>query len=179
MKVQTVFAVLASLVTATFASTVADVLADISTIASQTSTLDKAITAFPATGGSLLNALAIHTDSTNLVTSINKGTTDVNGVPKPVSEADGASILSAVQGFEPSILDSLTQIVIKKPAFQNLPLGGIPALVKQDLINLNASTFAFEAALIASAPADLVPTATSVKAAVDAAFASAIAAYSS
>ncbi|KDR66620.1 hypothetical protein GALMADRAFT_80725 [Galerina marginata CBS 339.88] len=179
MKVQTALAILASLVSGILAATVADVQSDISTIASQISTLDNAITAFPATGGSLLNALAIHTDSTNLVTSVNKGTTDVTAVtPKPFSEADGKSILSAVQAFEPGILDALKEIVIKKPAFQALPLGGIPALVKQDLINLNASTFAFEAALIASAPADLIPTANSIKSTVDAAFATAIAAYS-
>lgn len=53
----------------------------------------------------------------------------------------------------PVILDALTAIVAKKPAFQALPLGGVPALVKQDLGNLSASTEAFENALIASTPA--------------------------
>ncbi|KAF8960436.1 hydrophobic surface binding protein [Flammula alnicola] len=177
MKFQSTFAVLVSLVIASYASTVADIETDIASIASQTTTLDNAINAFPATGGSLVNALAIHTDAVNLGTAIDKGTTD-NVTPTPFSESDGSTILSSVQAFEPTILDALTQIVVKKPAFTALPIGGIPALIKQDLINLNASTFAFEAALIANAPADLVPTATSIKTTVDAAFASAIAAYS-
>lgn len=73
-------------------------------------------------------------------------------MPTPLSEADGNSVLTAVQGFVPTILDALKEIVIKKPAFDGLPIGGVGALVKQDLISLNASTFAFEAALIAAAP---------------------------
>ncbi|PPQ81568.1 hypothetical protein CVT25_013411 [Psilocybe cyanescens] len=179
MKFQSGFIVLASLVSVAFASTVADVEADIATITSQTKSLDQAIIAFPNSGGSLINALAIHTDAVNLGSAIDKGTTDVNGVtPKPIAEADGKTILSAVQTLQPIIIDTVTQIVAKKAAFQALPIGGIPALVKQDLVNLNASTSKFEAALIASAPADLVSAATAIKSAVDAALASGIAAYS-
>ncbi|KDR66630.1 hypothetical protein GALMADRAFT_80675 [Galerina marginata CBS 339.88] len=177
MKVQTAFAILAFLVSGTSAATIADILSDTSTINSQITTLDEAITAYPATGGTLANALAIHTDASNLINTVKKGTTDAV-TPKPFSEADGNSIVKAVKAFEPKVLDALKQLVIKKPAFQALPIGGIPALVKQDLISLNASTVAFEAALIASAPADLIPTANSIKSTIDAAFATAIAAYS-
>ncbi|KAH9478054.1 hypothetical protein JR316_0010291 [Psilocybe cubensis] len=179
MKFQSSFFVLASLLSVGLATTTADVEADIASITSQTKALDAAIIAFPNTGGSLVNALAIHTDAVNLGSAIDKGTTDVNAVtPKPVSEADGNTILAAVQALEPIIIDTVTQIVNKKPAFQALPIGGIPALVKQDLINLNASTSKFEAALIGSAPSDLIPAATAIKTAVDAALASGIAAYS-
>ncbi|CAA7268911.1 unnamed protein product [Cyclocybe aegerita] len=178
MKFQAAFPVILSFTGVALAVTVATVLSDIATISSQTTTLDNAIKAFPNTGGSLTSALAIHNDATNLVTSINQGTADVQAVPLPISESDGQSVLSAVQAFEPTILDALTQVVAKKAAFAALPIGGIPALVKQDLINLNASTFAFEAALISTAPTDLVPTATSIKSSIDAAFATAVAAYS-
>ncbi|KAF8993608.1 hypothetical protein BDQ17DRAFT_1431585 [Cyathus striatus] len=154
------FAIIA-FATIALASTVADVESDISSISSQVSVLDNAITALPNTGASLLNALAIQTDVTNLATAIDKGTTDVNGVsPKPFSEADGNTILAAIA------------------AFQGLPIGGIPALVRQDLETLNASTSAFENALIASAPTDLKTQAAAIKSVIDAAFSSAIAAYS-
>ncbi|KAF8993607.1 hydrophobic surface binding protein, partial [Cyathus striatus] len=149
---------------------------DISSISSQVSALDTAITAFPNTGGSLLNALAIHTDATNLATAINKGTTD--GVsPKPFSEADGNTILAAVTAFEPTIIHALQQIVAKKAAFQGLPIGGIPALVKQDLGILSTNTSSFETALIAAAPTDLKSQATALQSSINAAFASAVAAY--
>ncbi|PPR05308.1 hypothetical protein CVT26_011567 [Gymnopilus dilepis] len=179
MRFQATLALLASLSLSSLASTVADVEADLQNIATQTTTLDNAINAFPNTGGSLLNALAIHNDAVNLGSAIDKGTSDVNGAPKPFSEADGTTVLQAVQAIEPTILDTLTVIVQKKAAFQGLPIGGIPALVLQDLQNLNASTFKFEAALISAAPTDLIPTATTIESAINSAFATAIAAYSS
>ncbi|KAF8157222.1 hydrophobic surface binding protein [Crassisporium funariophilum] len=171
--------VLLSFAVTCLSTTAANVEADLAAISTQVTTLDNAITAFPTSGGSLLAALAIHTDAGNLGTAIDKGTTDTNAVvPSPVSESDGATILKAVQAFEPEILHALQQIILKKPGFTSLPIGGIPALVKQDLINLNSSTSKFEAALINSAPPDLKAQATAIKSAVDAALASAVAAYS-
>lgn len=73
-------------------------------------------------------------------------------VPAPVAESDAQTILADVQAFQPTIIDALKEIVIKKPIFDGLPLGGVSSLVKQDLGTLNSSTFAFEAALIAAAP---------------------------
>jgi len=60
--------------------------------------------------------------------------------------------LNAVQGLEPAIISTLDDIVDKKPAFVALPIGGIPALVLQDLENLSASTVTFENALISKSP---------------------------
>ncbi|THU93634.1 hydrophobic surface binding protein [Dendrothele bispora CBS 962.96] len=153
------------------------ILADISKISSQVTTLDNAINAFPDSGGSLVNALAIHTDATNLVSSVNTATSDTtaNGA---FNEADGQTILNAVQAIEPTILDALTAIAAKQPAFAALPIGGIPALVLQDLKNLDAGTTAFSNALIANAPADLVPQATDIQTTIGNAFDTAIAAYS-
>ncbi|KAJ7209810.1 hydrophobic surface binding protein A-domain-containing protein, partial [Mycena haematopus] len=116
----------------------ATVEADIVTISSQVTTLDNAIEAFPLTGGSLLNALGIHTDATNLVTTLNNAIVDVDAT-SPLSEDDGRTILSAVEAIEPIILDALTDIVVKKPAFVHLnflqaalPIGGLPALILVD-----------------------------------------------
>lgn len=57
-----------------------------------------------------------------------------------------------MEAFEPTILDALSQIVAKKPAFVALPVGGIPALILSDLQALSAATSSFETALIAAAP---------------------------
>ncbi|KAJ6576064.1 hydrophobic surface binding protein [Mycena vulgaris] len=155
---------------------VALVKADIAKITTQVTTLDNAIEAFPLTGGSLVNALAIHTDATSLITTLNTATTDTtaNGA---LAEADGRTILTSVEAIEPTILDALSNIVVKKPAFAALPIGGLPALILQDLKNLKTATVAFSAALVANAPADLVAEATTVQTTITAAFDPAIAAY--
>ncbi|KAJ7336195.1 hydrophobic surface binding protein [Mycena albidolilacea] len=155
--------------------TVAQVESDITSIGNQVKTLDTDLTGFPASG--LAGALAIHTAASNLVTTVNTGTTDVKNTGA-VNEADGNTILTQVQGIEPTILDALSQITAKQPSFAALPIGGIPALVLQDLKTLNASTVAFAAALIVAAPADLKGTATTIESTILAAFAKAIAAFS-
>ncbi|KAJ7151222.1 hydrophobic surface binding protein [Mycena filopes] len=157
--------------------TVAQVEADIASISTQVTTLDNDIKAFPNTGGSLAAALAIHSAATSLETSINQGTTDVKSTGA-FSEADGTTILHSVEAFQPAILDALAQIAAKQPAFAALPIGGIPALILQDLQTLKTDTDAFANALIAAAPADLKSEATTILTNVDAGFASAIAAYS-
>ncbi|KAF5383281.1 hypothetical protein D9615_004806 [Tricholomella constricta] len=177
MRFSSVF-VLASLVASSFASTVADVQADIADITTKLHALDDSITAFPTSGGTLTQALAIHNNAVALGSSIDQGATDTAAVtPNPVSDADGRSILDSFEALEPTINHALVGIVDRKAAFTALPLGGIPALVKQDLANLNASTSNIEAALIGSAPAGLVGEATDLKNRIDAAFATAIAAY--
>lgn len=77
-----------------------------------------------------------------------------------------------MQNLEPKILDALTVIAAKKPAFQGksvsphiashtfntcitlaaLPIGGIPALILQDLTFLQGNVSAFADALIADSP---------------------------
>ncbi|KAF9477714.1 hydrophobic surface binding protein [Pholiota conissans] len=160
---------------------VSTVLADVSTISSKVSTLDSLINAYPATGGTLAGALAIHnaaaSTTTGLIPALATGTSDVTSTG-PVGDADGATILSAVQAFEPTILDALTGIVAKKPSFVALPLGGVPALILQDLTNLKAGTAAFSNALIANAPASTTASATTLRDTILAAFDTAIAAYS-
>ncbi|KDQ22163.1 hypothetical protein PLEOSDRAFT_1079640 [Pleurotus ostreatus PC15] len=160
--------------------TVAQVESDIASISTQVTTLDNDITAFPNTGGSLLNALAIHTASTNLISTIGTTTSDVQSTGA-FSEADGQTILNSFLAIEPVIDHALTQVCFSlnptKAAFQALPIGGIPALVKQDLGQLNSATTALANGLIASAPADLVAPSTSLRDRLVAAFAPAIAAY--
>ncbi|KAF8489926.1 hydrophobic surface binding protein [Gautieria morchelliformis] len=158
--------------------TVAQVEADIATINSQVTTLDSAINSFPDSGGSLTQALAIHTDSVNLVSAIAQGTTDVTSTGA-FSDADATTILQSLEAIQPTIIDALNAIVAKKPAFQGLPIGGVTALVKQDIGDLDGNTTAFESALIAATPTDLQANATAIKTAIDAAFSNAVAAYAS
>ncbi|KAK0461274.1 hydrophobic surface binding protein [Desarmillaria tabescens] len=157
--------------------TVAQVEADIANIATQVNALDSSIKAFPDTGGSLISALAIHSSATSLISTLQTATTDTTATDA-FSESDGATILAAVEGFEPTILDALTAIVEKQPAFQALPIGGIPALVLQDLQNLDSGTTAFSNALIAKSPADLLDQANEIKTTIADAFDTAISAYS-
>ncbi|KAG5641032.1 hypothetical protein DXG03_006356, partial [Asterophora parasitica] len=152
MRFSSVF-VLASLVVSSFASTAADVKADIVDISAKLNTLDVSIYAFTLPGGTLSQALAIHTNAGPLITALNKGAADaVNVIPKPLSLADGRAILDSVEALESTIYHALNGIVARKNAFTALPIGGIPALVKQDLASLNVATQALEAGLIGSAP---------------------------
>ncbi|KAJ7274905.1 hydrophobic surface binding protein [Mycena rebaudengoi] len=170
-----------SLLTAAFSTplkrTVAQVEADLTNISNQVTALDNQINAFPNTGGSLAAALAIHSSSTSLDTTLNSATTDVNNTGV-VGEADGRTILNMIEAIEPKILDALTVIARKEPAFAALPIGGIPALILQDLKNLQTATIAFSTALITNAPADLRSESQGVTNTINAAFNSAIAAYS-
>lgn len=58
------------------ASTVQDVLNDLTTVKSTLVTLDNDITAFPDSGGSLEQALGIHTDATAVKDAIDNTTPD-------------------------------------------------------------------------------------------------------
>ena len=71
-------------------------------------------------------------------------------MPLPIAESDADTIFSSVQAFVPTIVDALTAIIAKKPSFDALIVAD--SLVSQDLTALNASTSAFEAALVAAAP---------------------------
>jgi hypothetical protein len=72
--------------------------------------------------------------------------------PNPVSETDGRTILNDLEALETPIKTGLTNIVAKKPAFQALPVGGLVALVKQDIFDLKNNTDAFGAACLAACP---------------------------
>ncbi|KAJ7790334.1 hydrophobic surface binding protein [Mycena leptocephala] len=139
-------------------------------LASQATTLDNAINAFPLAGGSVDSALAIQTDATTLITT--------RRLPGAFSEADGLAILNGAPSIEP-LLDALQGIVLKKPAFEALPISDIDAVILQDLESLQSSLAAFGNALINDFPDDLVAQATQLRDNIVNAFAPAIAAYSS
>ncbi|KAJ7876613.1 hydrophobic surface binding protein [Mycena leptocephala] len=155
----------------------ATVEADLGVLASQATTLDNAINAFPLAGGSVDSALAIQTDATTLISTVNAATSDAQAAGA-FSEADGLAILNGAPSIEP-LLDALQGIVLKKPAFEALPISDIDAVILQDLESLQSSLAAFGNALINDFPDDLVAEATHLRDNIVNAFAPAIAAYSS
>ncbi|KAF7289854.1 hypothetical protein MIND_01359800 [Mycena indigotica] len=154
--------------------TPAQVEADLNNVATQVTNLDNLIKAFPASG--LAGALAIHNAATPLVTALNTATSDSTSTG-PLGESDGAAVLAIVTGFQPTILDALTRIVADKSAFASQPISGLPALVHQDLVNLQTATTALANSLLANAPADLKPSASAVEGAILTALSTAVAAY--
>ncbi|KAF7349321.1 Hydrophobic surface binding protein [Mycena sanguinolenta] len=152
--------------------TVAQVEADITDISNQATTLDNDIKGFPASG--IFGALAMENAVGSLETALNKGTSDVQATGL-INEADATTMLNAVKAIEPTIIDGLEQLTAKESdIFRDPP----KEVVLSDLKNLQTATDAFAGALIAAAPADLTAQATSIQSAIDAAFATAIAAYS-
>ncbi|KAF5324156.1 hypothetical protein D9619_011308 [Psilocybe cf. subviscida] len=142
----------------TQASTVSDVLTDVNNVNTAHTLFNAQINAFPFSGGSLTAAL--------------------NLAPLPVSVTDATSILNTFNNLKPVIITALTDIVAKKSGFASLPIGGFPEVIKSDLTNLSAASQAFEAALIAKTPSILLASASALTSSINAAFATAIAAYS-
>jgi len=148
--------------------------ADLQLVTTDTETLDTLVTNFSNTDGTLEQAAAIHADVITLGALITKTANDVKNSGK-FNDIDGNVILGEVKTLEPVIIDSLTQITNKKTGIDRLE---VTCLALNDLKTLQSNAKALENALISAAPADLVPQATSIASAIDAAFTSAIAAYS-
>ncbi|KAF5348796.1 hypothetical protein D9756_009787 [Leucocoprinus leucothites] len=170
--------VFASLLPYAYASTIPDILNDLAALKTTLVTLDNDINSFPDSGGSLAAALAINDDATAVRDAIDATTPDAVNVDLPVSVDDANTVLAAIQDLQTNIDSSLTGIVEKKPAFDALPVGGISALVAQDLSDINTSNLALEDALIAATPPEVLDAAEETRGEIDSAFATAIAAYS-
>ncbi|KIJ36350.1 hypothetical protein M422DRAFT_51113 [Sphaerobolus stellatus SS14] len=158
--------------------TVAAVETDLGFISGNVTSLNNAINAFTAPNN-LVAALNIHSGAVALEAAITQGTKDVVATG-PVSEADATTIINLVKGIQPGIISALTNIVTKKPLFDNTTvISGLGSIVKSDLNTLNSDTSAFETALVNAAPADLKANATTIVTAINSAFAAAVSAYAS
>ncbi|KAJ6525983.1 hydrophobic surface binding protein [Mycena capillaripes] len=156
---------------------VATVEADIDTLVRQVTSFDNAIVAFLPTSGSVDDALAIHADAISIINTLNTAASDVEA-SGDFSEDDATVILSAIEASVPTVLGSLTDIIDKKPAFEALPVCGIPALFLQDLQGLQNASVGFGNALINTAPDTLVANFTALTNNIAAAFDPAITVYS-
>ncbi|KJA21583.1 hypothetical protein HYPSUDRAFT_202923 [Hypholoma sublateritium FD-334 SS-4] len=160
-------------------ATPAQIESDIAVISTDVNNLSNGISSISNSSPSLLGALTVHSDAVTLANALTSATTAAtsNGA---LDVADGTTILDDLSTISPVIQDTLTDIVTKKPAFTTLngEVGGILALVLQDLENLNGNTTALANALIGIAPASLISNATTLKNNILSAFSTAIAAYS-
>ncbi|KAF9254225.1 hypothetical protein L218DRAFT_1082430 [Marasmius fiardii PR-910] len=137
----------------------AQIKADIAQILSEVNTLDEAIISFPNSGGTVEQAMAIHAHTTNLTGTINKGVVHANAIPPP-SKEDSEIILNSLQALFNPISKTLNDLIARRAVVQALPIpfGGfaIPLLTRQNLDALALAAKAFQNALIAKAPADLI-----------------------
>jgi len=78
----------------------------------------------------------------------------IQGLPKPLSEADADKIMAAIEGVEPLILDCASVIIAKRDTFRAVPVvGDLVNLVAQyHLMNLKASGSKLADACLATAP---------------------------
>ncbi|KAJ7894850.1 hydrophobic surface binding protein [Mycena olivaceomarginata] len=130
----------------------ATVEADLTVLTSQVTALDNAVQVFPLSGGTLAEAMTVHTNTVNVISTLNTAASDEKAVDT-FSKTEGQAILVALEGFEPTILDFLQNIVVRKPAFEVLP--GVTAQILQDLNNYLTTGIAFGSTLFNKVPADL------------------------
>ncbi|KAF8062190.1 hypothetical protein FPV67DRAFT_1452081 [Lyophyllum atratum] len=163
-----------------FAASITDVLAGIALLTSLTTALNDAITEFPGTGGTLLQALSLHTATTTLAAAID---TTTAAVPKALTESDARFILDAMEGLTPTIIAILDNITAKKDTVMALPFSfpligmGAAALVKKDVTSVAASTAALENALLSASPESIRQEGSDLRDLLDAAFANTIVTY--
>ncbi|KAJ4412951.1 hypothetical protein N0V82_008634 [Gnomoniopsis sp. IMI 355080] len=151
---------------------VATVLTNLENIDTQTETLTAAINAWDA---SLLGALGVQSDVTNLETAITDATTEAE-TEAQASSADSTTILSYVSDtLNPDIVAALDALTARESDFSALSLN---SLVLTDLETLQNDTDALGAALINVASSDTQAEAATLVSDIDAAFASAIAVFS-
>ncbi|KAG9310357.1 hydrophobic surface binding protein A-domain-containing protein [Chiua virens] len=112
--------------------------------------LDKAIIAFPGSGGTLSQAWAIHTGAVALEGSTTNATLDVKD-SGPFTETQWNAIIQYTKGtFTPNVLKSLDDISAKSEGLTYVHANGIAS---DDLQNLQVAANAFWNAMIANAPA--------------------------
>ncbi|KAJ7862852.1 hydrophobic surface binding protein, partial [Mycena leptocephala] len=125
---------------------------DIRNIGAQITILDNNITAFPSTGPTLVQALVIHTDLTNVETALSTATTDLLATSEgALSEGDAKAVLVLLEAIEPV----------------GTPISSVRALILQDLKTLQNDTDVFLEGIIAAVPPDLKAEAQAILDAID------------
>jgi hypothetical protein len=154
------------------ARSAATILSDLKTIDNDINTLTKNFNAFT---GDLAQALATQVVEQQLESDIDKATSDTKAT-SALSAADSTSVTNALLGLKPDIVTSLNAIVAKKTQVNS---AGVGSLVLSDLQALQTKTDALSGAVQAIATATDKTTIASGTKDIDAAFASAIAVFSS
>ncbi|KXN91332.1 hypothetical protein AN958_01307 [Leucoagaricus sp. SymC.cos] len=155
-----------------------DVLGDMKEMKAHGLALRDLVKEFPETGGTLIKALAIHNDTAKLQFLVNRTAQDVKNVPLPISVEDGKKVLDTTDDIKPLLAEAMKLVVEKKPAFENLHIGGILSIVRLDLTVLHDSVVVLEDALINASPPELSETVKEIKTQIGAIFEEVVAAYS-
>ncbi|KAJ7795241.1 hydrophobic surface binding protein [Mycena olivaceomarginata] len=111
----------------------ATVEADLAVLTSQVTALDNAVQAFPLSGGTLAEAMTVHTNAVNVISTLNTAASDEKAVDT-FSETEGQAIGTSS----------------RKPAFEVLP--GVTAQILQDLNNYLTAGIAFGSTLFNKVP---------------------------
>ncbi|KAF8960409.1 hypothetical protein BDZ97DRAFT_1833466 [Flammula alnicola] len=166
-------------------ATIADVHKRLDGILPLVSLLDRTVTEFPASGGSVRAAWAMHTQGRDVLAVLDKATYDIEKLPKPIPKDDQIAILRSIQDFQPFVLHALAELIVKKPIFSALSkIGGgvVSMMVEQDLAAFQRSMIDFESSFdLDSFPAEWEELRTHTDAiteAINEAISAALAAYS-
>ncbi|KAF9066919.1 hypothetical protein BDP27DRAFT_1404097 [Rhodocollybia butyracea] len=156
------------------------VIMDFGNITSLALNLDSSINAFPTSGGTsaLVASLSLHSQMSSLSTALLGATADAtkNG---PFTTTASQSILAVFQKFAFIFADAFTGIAVKQPLITAVPITNLAALYRQDISVMLEATKDFEKAILNDIPSDLLPTASPITSSIDAALATALAAYAS
>lgn len=155
------------------------ILSDIQAIVDGVTKIQGSIEAFPAAGGpfSVVPALGILGDSSNLNNAINNAANTANNSPK-FSDSQSEAVANAILDLQPSIKTVLDALVSKREGFKTALLGGDASLIVVGTLNmLRGSTDNFAKAVIAKLNADFAAIAPDVAKEIDGYFASALAAF--
>ncbi|GLB38907.1 hypothetical protein LshimejAT787_0600690 [Lyophyllum shimeji] len=178
MRFFSAFFLLASVVVAGFAASVANVKSDIGQTLTFVKALDDAINKIPSNGATLSQGIAIQSNLIKAENALDKGTTDVKATP-PFDADASKDILAAFKTIVPTNVHLLKNVVAKKASIVRIPFPGIAGLVRDALKKLQASSDAFQNVLIESYHSeDDKNEARGIKGELDAAFGDAVRAYS-
>ncbi|PYI06446.1 hypothetical protein BO78DRAFT_368804 [Aspergillus sclerotiicarbonarius CBS 121057] len=158
----------ASLITKRDASTV---LSDLETVLSDVETLESVVSSWD---GSLLTAVSILSDYNDLKSALDTAITDTEAT-STLSDSDSSSITSEVQTLGASIVATLDTIIDKESVAAS---AGVTSTLLSSIETLETNTDTLGADLEAIATSTDSETIASVLSEVDAAFSSAVAAYS-
>ncbi|KAF9475105.1 hypothetical protein BDN70DRAFT_884109 [Pholiota conissans] len=107
---------------------------DLAVVSSNLINYDSLVHNFVQGGGSLVQALSLHSATPGVINSLDTTTLDVQATPT-LSSSDAQIIEQSVVSLEPTLIDICTTI-IGATSGSSLPTGGIGALLRSDLSSI-------------------------------------------
>jgi len=144
---------LASVVGSALCVSVADIKEDIAAISTKADIVHTAVNEFNRPG--LVLAHAIQNNGTEMLNAIQMIINDTKTItPNDVSEDDQKAILCAIQKLEPTFLDIVSGVTIRRPIVEGFPSEvGARELILQDMLLLRSTVIEFGKTLTTITPA--------------------------